>query len=464
MDLSCCICIFVLSHFAFGSSNEDEANEESNINKLSHKESSVNSNSVAFDEPVSSGKAAAETRGSQSSSGELPRYNGGSGGDGTVQSRQNGSETSSELISDDISRDSGLNEIIVDRIDAATKIIEKESCIQFLPLDDKKKVYKYGKYFLHFTNPAKKRECVHTVTRGSAGEPTLVLGYDCMREPDIIHALMHLLGFRDEVTHPLRDSYIRVLWENIQPKYRHLFTITKLPPYREVGEYDMMSIMHFHNRAYSINGAPTTVPLIPGGWINPSNQLSLMDKMKLRLAFRHECNRRKVSNLLGTCMNSIQGDRTTGCSSGSETDRGASSGNTGASSGNSGASSGNSGASSDNTGASSGNIGASSGNNSASSGNSGASSGNTVGSNGKDKSGGSSGSDKSVKFIESGESKQKSLIGTDNDKIKALSETDKDKRGAVSRGDKNKIGGSKGFKKDKQSWTWSWHWSKEFLG
>ncbi|CAB3222130.1 unnamed protein product [Arctia plantaginis] len=379
MDLSCCICIFVLSHFAFGSSNEDEANEESNINKLSHKESSVNSNSVAFDEPVSSGKAAAETRGSQSSSGELPRYNGGSvsifqGGDGTAQSRQNGSETSSELMSDDISRDSGLNEIIVDRIDAATKIIEKESCIQFLPLDDKKKVYKYGKYFLHFTNPAKKRECVHTVTRGSAGEP------------------------------------------------------------------------------------------IPGGWINPSSQLSLMDKMKLRLAFRHECNRRKVSNLLGTCMNSIQGDRTTGCSSGSETDRGASSGNTGASSGNSGASSGNSGASSDNTGASSGNIGASSGNNSASSGNSGASSGNTVGSNGKDKSGGSSGSDKNVKFIESGESKQKSLIGTDNDKIKALSETDKDKRGAVSRGDKNKIGGSNRFKKDKQSWTWSWHWSKEFLG
>lgn len=45
-------------------------------------------------------------------------------------------------------------------------------------------------------------------------------------------------------------------------EYRYLFTIKKLKKYHEVGEYDMMSIMHFYPTAYSINGAPTVVPLV----------------------------------------------------------------------------------------------------------------------------------------------------------------------------------------------------------
>lgn len=38
MNLSCCICIFVLTHFVFGSLNE-KSNEDSNINKLLHRKS-----------------------------------------------------------------------------------------------------------------------------------------------------------------------------------------------------------------------------------------------------------------------------------------------------------------------------------------------------------------------------------------------------------------------------------------
>lgn len=108
----------------------------------------------------------------------------------------------------------------------------------------------------------------------------------------------------------------------------------------------------------------------PGGFIMPSNKLSVLDKMKLRLAFKHECNRRKVSKLLGTCINAIQGDDTGGCISSSGIDNGGESLS-------------------------------------------------------KNKS--SSGSDKIMNLIGSGEDKKESLIGTDSDKIEVLSGSDKDR-------------------------------------
>ncbi|CAK1590155.1 unnamed protein product [Parnassius mnemosyne] len=66
-------------------------------------------------------------------------------------------------------------------------------------------------------------------------------------------------------------------------------------------EYDPMSVMHFHDRAYSVNGHATIVPLISGLSINPSEDLSLLDKMKLRIFFGHECKKRDAGNLLEMC-------------------------------------------------------------------------------------------------------------------------------------------------------------------
>lgn len=43
------------------------------------------------------------------------------------------------------------------------------------------------------------------------------MGIECMQRRDILHLLMHALGFNDEVTHPQRDQYVRILWDNINP-------------------------------------------------------------------------------------------------------------------------------------------------------------------------------------------------------------------------------------------------------
>lgn len=48
---------------------------------------------------------------------------------------------------------------------------------------------------------------------------------------------------------------------------------------------------------------------LPGLQIRPSENLSQLDKMKLRLLFGHECNRRSVDDLLDTCKKEFRNDQ-----------------------------------------------------------------------------------------------------------------------------------------------------------
>ncbi|XP_026727517.1 low choriolytic enzyme-like [Trichoplusia ni] len=198
------------------------------------------------------------------------------------------------------------DDVITTRIRMAMNTIESLSCIMFKEIPMMPPEFA-GFKWLYITNPESERDCRHTTFVGSKGNVLLILGYDCLKRRDIIHALFHVLGFNDEVTHPQRDMYVRILWQNIQPRYRPLFRIsTDEQPHKMMVEYDTLSIMHFHDRAYSSNGGATIAPLISGLLISPAEKLSQLDIMKLRLAFGHECNRRKVGNLVKTCENVLQ--------------------------------------------------------------------------------------------------------------------------------------------------------------
>ncbi|KAM3964029.1 seminal metalloprotease 1 [Aphomia sociella] len=181
--------------------------------------------------------------------------------------------------------------------------LEEASCVRFNPLLVNPT---NGTNWIHITNPDKERDCVHEPRFQDHGEIMWVLGLDCLQRRDVLHSLMHVIGFKDEVTHPQRDQYVRVMWENIYPKYRLLFRIqTDDVSSKYFVEYDPMSIMHFHDRAYSYNGHATIAPLVPGLVINPSNELSQLDRMKLRLMFGHECNKRKVGDLMDSCKEAL---------------------------------------------------------------------------------------------------------------------------------------------------------------
>ncbi|XP_052752086.1 seminal metalloprotease 1-like isoform X2 [Galleria mellonella] len=191
------------------------------------------------------------------------------------------------------------------RVRAAMDILEEASCVRFKPLTVKPT---NASSWIHITNPEKKRECIHEPRYQDKGSGAViwVLGFDCLQRRELLHSLMHAIGFKDEVSHSQRDQYVRVMWENIHPKYRPLFRIQNNEASSKYSvEYDPLSIMHFHDRAYSNNGHPTITPLVSGLIISPSDELSQLDKMKLRIIFGHECNRRKVGDLLDSCKDAL---------------------------------------------------------------------------------------------------------------------------------------------------------------
>lgn len=56
----------------------------------------------------------------------------------------------------------------------------------------------------------------------------VVFGYDCLSQGEIIHEVMHQLGFSHEHTRPDRDQYITILWNNIKPGTLFLLLLFKV--------------------------------------------------------------------------------------------------------------------------------------------------------------------------------------------------------------------------------------------
>lgn len=180
----------------------------------------------------------------------------------------------------------------------AMRIIELSSCIKFNPVSIQESK---DKTWIRISNPNKERECNHEPRLQENGEIMLVLGYDCLTKKDLLHTLLHGVGLKDEVTHPHRDKYIRVQWNNIQPGYRHLYRKQLEEHAKNIVEYDPLSIMQFHDHAFSMNGRATIAPLEPGLLIHPSDSLSQLDRMRLQLNFGNECHKRKVYDILNSC-------------------------------------------------------------------------------------------------------------------------------------------------------------------
>lgn len=75
-----------------------------------------------------------------------------------------------------------------------------------------------------------------------------------------IHELLHALGMWHEQSRCDRNSFVEVLWANVQPGYEHAFNqycASSTPISGDIYDYDEGSIMHYHPYAYSRNGAPT---------------------------------------------------------------------------------------------------------------------------------------------------------------------------------------------------------------
>ncbi len=93
---------------------------------------------------------------------------------------------------------------------------------------------------------------------------------------NIAHELGHALGLWHEQSRGDRDSYIQILWDNIDENYRYNFS-QHLTDGQDFGDYDYQSIMHYTAYAFSKNGEKTIMPLQDNIEIGQRDHLSNKD-------------------------------------------------------------------------------------------------------------------------------------------------------------------------------------------
>jgi len=105
-------------------------------------------------------------------------------------------------------------------------------------------------------------------TRPGAQDLSLQTG-GCTIIGTVIHELLHALGFYHEQSRPDRDSYVRILSQNVQNGMLHNFDKYGQNSVDTMDfPYDVQSIMHYENKAFSKNGLNTiealdNTPLFP---------------------------------------------------------------------------------------------------------------------------------------------------------------------------------------------------------
>jgi hypothetical protein len=74
---------------------------------------------------------------------------------------------------------------------------------------------------------------------------------------------MHAIGFQHMQSATERDDYIRILWENIGGGMEYNFDSYPASMISQFGyPYDLESVMHYTEYAFSFNGQPTMQSLV----------------------------------------------------------------------------------------------------------------------------------------------------------------------------------------------------------
>uniref|UniRef100_A0A0K0ECQ1 Metalloendopeptidase n=1 Tax=Strongyloides stercoralis TaxID=6248 RepID=A0A0K0ECQ1_STRER len=135
----------------------------------------------------------------------------------------------------------------------AVKQYHEKTCIRFIPRNPGQTDYLFI---------GKVDGCFSEVGRTS-GVQVLSLDNGCMEYPTIIHEMMHVVGFYHEHERWDRDSYIDIIWQNIDRGALDQFgkvDLTKTSYYGQ--DYDYKSILHYDSLAFSKNGLPTMLPKV----------------------------------------------------------------------------------------------------------------------------------------------------------------------------------------------------------
>lgn len=167
------------------------------------------------------------------------------------------------------------------QIQAAIDYFHQETPIRFVPFQGEED----SVVFI-----AAEKICASQLGR-VGGHQVILVSPECQRN-EIIHEIMHTLGFVHEHSREDRDRFVEVLWENIQPEYYLQFQ--KVPDvwvneYRgSVFDFDPKSIMLYPPTAFAKSPGAQTLRSKGRLALEPSlNGLSRMDKERVYYLYGH---------------------------------------------------------------------------------------------------------------------------------------------------------------------------------
>jgi hypothetical protein len=114
------------------------------------------------------------------------------------------------------------------------------------------------------------------------------LSQNC-HQKEILHEVMHALGFIHEHSRPDRDEYVEVFWKNIQPPYQSEFIVVPdvlFEPLRG-SSFDYQSVMLYEPNEFAKDPSLPTLKSVTHDKIDPIQEgLSVEDIRRIRTLFR----------------------------------------------------------------------------------------------------------------------------------------------------------------------------------
>ena len=154
-------------------------------------------------------------------------------------------------------------------------------------------------YFVYLVN-----SCAANLGRNPYGPTHVYLGWCTSAEHkgEMVHEILHGLGFWHEQSRPDRDEYVSILTENIQPFAVNNFVKQDHTKVNSLGsQYDYNSIMHYPNWAFQMSaGLVTIVPTRPlQRWeaMGQCGRMSPTDIQQMRLMYQCSTGSRSLSSI-----------------------------------------------------------------------------------------------------------------------------------------------------------------------